>query len=201
MTNLVGIITSSVAQVILFAVVPLIWWFVKARNEASFFSWVGLKKPQITNRRSFEVLFGVTTLGFFALMLIVIPQLVAGEDMATSQFAGKGLSALVPALIYAFIQTGFSEELLFRGFLAKQLISCLGFNLGNFIQGLLFGILHGAMFMTSTGAFGALVITVLTGLIGWVMGYLNEKLAQGSIIPSWILHGISNSLSPLIVLF
>ena len=32
------------------------------------------------------------------------------------------------------------------------------------------------------------------------MGYMNEELAQGSIIPSWLMHGISNLLSALVVM-
>lgn len=47
----------------------------------------------------------------------------------------------------------------------------------------------------------AIIITLFTALIGWVMGYLNEKLAAGSIIPSWILHGFSNLFSSLLMMF
>ena len=41
------------------------------------------------------------------------------------------------------IQTGLSEEILFRGFLGKRLIAKFGFAVGNVVQGLLFGTLHG----------------------------------------------------------
>lgn len=30
------------------------------------------------------------------------------------------------------------------------------------------------------------------------MGYLNEKKAGGSILPSWIIHGLSNLFSSVI---
>ena len=39
----------------------------------------------------------------------------------STQFVGQGLSALFSALIYAFLQNGFLEELFFRGFITKRL--------------------------------------------------------------------------------
>ena len=56
--------------------------------------------------------------------------------MATAQFSGQGMAALIPCFIYDFLQTGFSEELFFRGFLTKRLIHKIGFKIGNLIQGL-----------------------------------------------------------------
>ena len=38
----------------------------------------------------------------------------------------------------------------------------------------------------------AAIITLIISIDGWFMGYLNEKLASGSIVPSWIVHGLSN---------
>lgn len=33
------------------------------------------------------------------------------------------------------------------------------------------------------------------------MGYVNEKKANGSIVPSWIIHGIANLFSAIITMF
>lgn len=41
---------------------------------------------------------------------------------------------------------------------------------------------------------------VLTGTIGVVMGYLNERLAGGSLVPSWILHAAANMLTGCLAL-
>ena len=40
-----------------------------------------------------------------------------------------------------------------------------------------------------------LVVPLLTGLIGWGLGYLNEKQAGGSICPSWAIHALSNLIA------
>lgn len=42
-------VKSSVGQIILFAIIPFIWWFVTARNKQSFFKWLGLKKDTVNN--------------------------------------------------------------------------------------------------------------------------------------------------------
>lgn len=127
--------------------------------------------------------------------------LVDGSDTATSQFAGEGLTVFLPVLIYSFLQTGLSEELFFRGFLTKRLISVFGFKIGNFIQGLLFGLLHGVFFFSVVGTIRSLLIVFITGIIGLLMGYINEKQSGGSIIPSWLLHGFANTFASILAMF
>ena len=134
-------------------------------------------------------------------LLFIIPLFIESSDTATSQFAGQGLSALIPALIYSFVQTGLSEEILFRGFLTKILVNRLGFKSGNTIQGIVFGLLHGIMFVSIIGISKAIVIVFITGAIGMLMGWINEKQSEGSIISSWLLHGFSNTIAAIITMF
>ena len=61
-----------------------------------------------------------------------------------------GWSAFPSAFRFGIFQTGLSEEILFRGFLAKRLISRFGFATGNLLQGLVFGILHLSLIHIST---------------------------------------------------
>lgn len=105
-----------------------------------------------------------------------------------------GWSAFPSAFLFGIIQTGLSEEILFRGFLAKRLISHLGFATGNLLQGLVFGLLHGAMFFLVTTPLKALIITLITGFSGWLLGWMAEKAAGGSILPGWMVHGVGNLL-------
>lgn len=121
--------------------------------------------------------------------------------MATSQFSGQGMSELIPALIYAFLQTGFSEEMFFRGFLTKRLVHKFGFQVGNVVQGLLFGLMHGIIFISKASLFGAIIIITITGITGWLMGWINEKQSNGSIVSSWLLHGCANTLASIISMF
>lgn len=193
-------VMNAVVQAILLGLIPFGWWLATARSKASFFQWIGIKKPQVADGARFWLFFVGSTAVFCGIGLILVPLLVNGESTAVAQFAGKGFSALVPALLFAFVQTGLGEEVFFRGFLGKRLGERFGFRTGNFLQALLFGLLHGVMFVGESGVLAAMAITILTGTIGGLMGYMNEELAQGSIVPSWLMHGISNLLSALVVM-
>ena len=197
---IINIIISSIIQIILFSIIPYLWWFITKRKKIKFLEWIGIKKPKISDKRKFITLFLVTTILFLMLsisMLIMVKDL----EIATSEFTGLGFKALLPAIIYAFIQTAFTEELFFRGFLTKVLINGFGFKLGNFIQSLTFGLLHLVMFYGVAGFYKSFIIFLFTGVIAWFMGYINEKLADSSIYPSWLMHGVSNMFSSIISMF
>ena len=191
-------LVNGIIQVLLFSIVPFIWWLVTARKKENFFKWIGLKK--IVSSKGFIKIFLLIILAFLVLSIGIL-FLVQGVETATSEFYEAGISVLPAALVYAFLTTALSEEMLFRGFLLKRLSSGFGFKAGNIIQAALFGLLHGVMFFAVVGIFKAVIIIVFTGLIGWCMGYVNEKKAQGSIMPSWIIHGIANLFSSAIAMF
>ena len=46
-----------------------------------------------------------------------------------------------------------------------------------------------------------IVLFVFTGMGGLLLGILNEKIYNGSIIPSVFLHGLGNFISNLMVIF
>ena len=108
-----------------------------------------------------------------------------------------GLKAIPSILIYAILSTALPEEIFFRGFLLKRVSNRFGFAAGNIVQALVFGLLHGVMFFSSVGVIKAIVITLFTGLVGWLMGYVNERIADGSILPSLIIHSLANILTGL----
>lgn len=202
--NVLQDLITAVLQVLVFSLIPFIWWLITARKEMNFFHWIGLKKPRIENPRNFIlalVLYFAGSLVLFWLLKVFLAELAGNESVAANRFAGMGLSGLAPALIYAFIQTGLAEEILFRGFLGKRLGNKFGFNAGNIIQALLFGLMHGVLFFAIVGPVKALIIILITGFVGWTLGYINEKQAGGSIVPSWLLHGLSNLISALAVMF
>lgn len=200
MELVVNKLISSILQILLFTAIPWIWWAVSSRKQTSFWNWIGLKKIGGAKGKSLYVWTGATIVGFLLLSLFILP-LVSESDTAASAFNGLGIAALPAALIYAFFNTALPEEILFRGFLLKRCSAKLGFSIGNAIQSLLFGLLHGAMFFTITGAFTTLLIIVFTGAIGWFMGMINEKKANGSILPSWLIHGVANTFSALMAMF
>lgn len=89
----------------------------------------------------------------------------------------------------------FLKNFFFRGYLLKRLLIIVGFNWANLIQAILFGFLHGVMFFAVVGILKTFLICLFTSAIAWFMGYINEKEANGSIIPSWIIHAIANIFS------
>ena len=120
------------------------------------------------------------------------------DQTATSQFSGKGLTVLPQILIYAIFQTGLSEEIFFRGFLCKRLIGKFGFTLGNAFQAVCFGLIHGIPFgLVTESVLVLILITIFPTIMGYMQGWMNEKHADGSIIPSWILHSLMNLLAGL----
>ncbi len=191
---------SAVIQVIIFTAIPFLWWIVSARKKESFFYWIGVKPFKIADKRSVYTTVIIVCFLFMGLSLAIL-HLLKDVELATSEFSGLGIVGLPSVLIYGFIKTGLSEELLFRGFILKRLASKIGFTGSNVIQSVLFGLIHGVMFFNYVNAIVAIVIIAFTGSIGWFMGYINEKKADGSILPSWLIHGLANTFSSIIALF
>ena len=137
----------------------------------------------------------------FAILSLLMLYLLRGVETATAEFTGLGVKGLPAALVYAFVKTSLSEEILFRGFILKRLASKTGFAAANCVQSALFGMPHGILFFNFVNPVIAVSIIVFTGIVAWSMGYINEKKADGSIIPSWIIHGLSNAFASVISLF
>lgn len=185
-------IINSIIEIIIFSVIPFIWWLVTARKDTSFFKWIGLKKPEGGKKTT---LWTIGAAVAFMLVSLLVMYAVSGVETATSEFADKGFAALPAILVYAAFNTGLPEEIVFRGFLLKRFASRFGDHAGNIMQSVLFGLVHGGLFISSVGVPKALLITLFTGGIGWLMGYINEKKAGGSIIPSWCIHTAANIFS------
>ena len=184
---------SSIIQIILFSLIPIIWWLVTAREKCGFFKWIGLKKVEGEKQKTLFWIIGVSV-AFIPLSVIIL-YFLKGVETATSDFSGMGAGAIPGILIYAILNTALPEEILFRGFLLKRISNKLAFSVGNIIQAILFGLLHGGMFFSTIGVIKALIVIAFTGGIGWCMGYLNERKAGGSILPSWCIHAIANVIS------
>ena len=188
MAAFVSELISSVIQIILFALVPFLWWLVTARKKTGFFHWIGLKWDRNKKHNKISVWIICTFIGFW---IVGEFSLYALKDIPTavSAFSGAGFGAIPAIIVYAVFHTSLSEEILFRGFLLKRISGRFGFTAGNTVQALLFGLLHGIMFVSEAGFLKAILLTVFTAAIAWTMGYINEKKADGSILPGWLIHG------------
>ena len=195
---LVSKIISSIIEIILISSLPFIWWLISAKKKESFFNWIGLKK--IENKRSALINTIVISLVFITVSIFTL-YLIKDIETATSEFKGLGISAILPALIYAIFNTSLPEEIFFRGFLLKRLSNKFGFRIANVIQSIIFGLLHGIMFFSLVGIVKVTIIILLTGMVAYAMGYVNEKKANGSILPSWYIHALSNIFASIISMF
>lgn len=197
---LVSKIISSIIEIILISFIPFIWWLISAKKKESFFNWIGLKRIKNKNKKSVLINTIVILLVFMVVSILTL-YMVKDIETATSEFKGLGISALLPALIYAIFNTSLPEELFFRGFLLKRLSNKFGFTIANVIQSIIFGLLHGIMFFSLIGIVKSIIIILFTGIVAYAMGYINEKKANGSIFPSWIIHAISNIFASIIAMF
>lgn len=198
--QLFEIIQSAILQLAFFAILPFLWWLLTAREKESFFKWIGLKKPVTkASIRKLIVLVLIVFVAYGVLSMQIISR-IETDNMATNQFYKQGWAALPAIIFYAVIQTGLSEEIFFRGFLGKRLISKCGFAIGNTVQALVFGLLHGLPIGLASGnIWAAISLTLLPGAMGWFQGWMNEKRFSGSILPSWMLHSLMNIVSALSV--
>lgn len=106
-------IVSSMVQVILFTVIPFVWWLITARKKQKFTEWIGLKK--MAGGIKTVVAIVITSVAF---LLCGAYTLYALQDIETaaSEFTGLGAAAIPAILVYAAFNTALSEEILFRGF-------------------------------------------------------------------------------------
>ena len=187
-------LAGAVFQLLLFSLIPFIWWLIFARKKESYFKWIGIKKMVHEKRIGNTLLITVLAVaGYTVLTTLCIKMVSDGITTAGSQFAGKGMIAIPAALIYGYIRTGLSEEIVFRGFLLKRTMNKFGFQAGNLLQAILFGLMHGLPFGLATHNITVTVLlTILPGAFGWFQGWLNEKRCGGSIVSSWLLHGTMN---------
>ena len=193
-------LTNSIIQIIIFSIIPFLWWLITSRKKMNFFEWIGLKKVNnIKENKLFAWIFSVLVL--FLIISVFILYSLKNVNVASSEFTGLGIKSLPSILIYAIFNTSLPEEILFRGFLLKRIGNKFGFIVSNGIQSLLFGCIHGIMFFSAIGILKSMLIILFTGIIGWIMGYINEKKANGSILPSWFIHVVANIFSGMFYAF
>lgn len=198
---------SAILQVMGLTLIPFVFFLFRKDKDQTFFKYIGLTKPTI---KSVIIVFSV------AFLFVVIGVGLAFIDEGWKQallspnsvtgkirLMGFSMTSVLVLLIIALIKTSLSEEIFFRGFIAKQLTNKLGFKIGNILQSLIFGLMHLLLFglLTKIPLLPLIVIFVFSTLAGWAIGYVKEKYANGSIVPGWIAHGLGNTISYAIVAF
>jgi membrane protease YdiL (CAAX protease family) len=198
---------SAILQIIAFSVIPFIFFLFRKDKSVSFLQYIGLYKASprsIGYAIVASLLFLAPGLGMIFAdesmrHLVVTPPSVTGKI----RLIDSKEVAVALILIVALIKTSFSEEIFFRGFIARRLINVWGFVMGNIVQSLIFGIVHLLLFwqLMNPSIFAVLFIFTFSTLAGWVIGVIKEKYARGSIVPGWVAHALGNTLSYTIIVF
>ncbi|AZU05299.1 CAAX amino protease [Glycocaulis alkaliphilus] len=189
-------------QIALAMLLVFLVWLIFARKRSGFLKFSGLYGAPVQAMGLALVaalIFAPLTIAMF--MLPGLADAATGPDTVTGRVQALGMTpeTIAIILIIAFLKTSGSEEILFRGLIAKRLIAWLGFGAGNTIHALIFASIHLLIFVAPGGpAFDPVLAAALTGVGftgGWVMAWINEKRAGGSIAPGWLMHGLSNAIA------
>ena len=200
MTLFMSKLMSGIMELLIVSVILFITWLIWSRKKVGFFDWIGLKKFESQKKRQLLLTILGISLVFLLFSIIVFAWLDSSQT-ATADFSGKGIGALTAILAYAILGTALPEETFFRGFLLKRLQGKLGFLGANLVQSLVFGLLHALMFIQLTGYLKAFAILVFISLIAYVLGAINEKKANGSILPSVFIHALANTVIGMLFAF
>jgi uncharacterized protein len=187
-----GLIELAIALVL-----PFLWWLCSARRQEHFAHWLGFYRPPAQRSWLTTVIVVLITL----LLAIPLPLIINHGDLATSVFAQRGAAGIPAALVYAVLGTSLPEEIFFRGFLLKRLQRRFGFVVANTIQAIGFGAIHGLLFFRIGNWLVAIIITLAVVVIGYCLGWINERRSGGSIYASWGIHALLNIASSFITLF
>lgn len=207
MNQLTSEVLSTIIQIIIFSLIPFAFFLFRKDKSITFSNYIGLFKPSSESVYYIllaSLLFLAGGLGMIFLDES-IKEAVLSPPSVTGIIRSMGLNgfSVLTLLIIAIFKTAFAEEILFRGFIAKQLTLRFGFTTGNLIQAFLFGFIHLLLFwtLTKTTMIFLLFCFLFSFGAGWTIGYIKEKYANGSIVPGWIAHAIGNTLSYSIIAF
>ena len=183
---------SALVNLVLLAGLPLILYYLHHRIRGRRTLAEVLQRAGLQLGATRYIWYCVTvSLGLITALTLWPPPVepFTREGSAQQPFMGLGLgvSAIAAALMYGVVQTGFSEELLFRGLIAGSLSRRLSPLWANLAQASIFLIPHLLLLFVMPEMWGVLVFVFLLGLVaGWA------RIESESIVGPWILHASVN---------
>ncbi len=200
MKHMNDVLASTLIQISFVFILSWIYYFVFCKEKNGFFNWIGLYIPRTKNWIKGSIMVFVISLLIMVGPLILFQYLgyITPEMTYDKTISGQGFSINILIIIFlkAIIQTALSEEILFRGLIGKRVANKFGYQAGNIIQSLIFGLPHGLPFMIIYKQYIVGIVLIITaGIVGYLQFWLNEKKADGSLIPSITIHSIMNIMS------
>ena len=92
MQLIVSGIVTSIVNLIVFSLIPFVWWLFRHRKETGFFSWVGFCKPKLKSRWPVLVIFA----------LFLLAGLDVGLWYHTLMFLFTGAGNFISSMLVAF---------------------------------------------------------------------------------------------------
>jgi membrane protease YdiL (CAAX protease family) len=189
---LVNAAISAIAQLLLFAGVPLLAYTIyqkwrHKRHWSEIATRVGLTGCPLRYLlwSAALALAGVAAIAASSPPLDLFTQ----EGSAQRPFVGLGFSqtAITLAFLYGAVQTGLTEEILFRGLIAGSLSRRLSLFWANVTQAFIFLLPHLLILYVMPSAWPLLPLVFVGALVfGWL------RIKSGSIIGSWLMHASGN---------
>jgi membrane protease YdiL (CAAX protease family) len=196
---LVSPVTNALIAVLLLAGLPFLGYviFHKWRHKRRFVEIARRAGLQGSSARYVLISAAIALLVVGVLLLWhppIAPFVQAGSPQRAFAGLGKGIPAIVMALLYGVVQTGFVEELVFRGLIAGSLARRLPLVWANLLQAAIFLLPHLLILKTMPELWVLLPLIFLLALVmGWV------RIKSGSIIGSWLVHAVLNVTMCLMV--
>ncbi|WP_017414324.1 CPBP family intramembrane glutamic endopeptidase [Clostridium tunisiense] len=194
--TLINEFIGVIFNILLFSIIPLMWYLIKEKSSKGFFNSIGIYKPQNINVFETVLIITIVYLVTLSTNIVVIKLGYSGRNTVDTQYF-TSLTFFMYLLLYG-LKTGIAEEILFRGFVAKKLIENLGFLKGNALQALVFALPH--FVIRGSASLVDITVRIINAfLLGYTFGYIVDRKSDGSIIPVMIAHILINMASSLIL--
>lgn len=193
---------NAAVQLFIVLTVAVIVWAISGRKKAGFFHWVGLIRPTPESMgTAFLIFIGWSLVSSAVFLWPEFRNAAKADNTVAGMLKEQGFSLEIIGviLVVAGIKTALTEEIFFRGLIAKRMINGLGFGIGNTLHAGIFGGIHLLIFAVPGGPPFSLPLAaaflLLPGVAGWLMAYANEKAGNGSLAPGWLIHALGNAVS------
>ncbi|MDR1793807.1 MAG: CPBP family intramembrane metalloprotease [Erysipelotrichaceae bacterium] len=208
LSSLLKSLSTVAVNLVFFVGLPSLWWLLVARKKnPSYAKYFGLFKPKL--KMAFWVLIAFIALYLFDRFFLeefvekLIPASFLASEEGAAVVAQPTPAYEVPAiLLTTVIGNGFCEEFLFRGFILKRLKTIMPTMLAIILTAVGFGLMHNILYLVAgvdvPWQFHLAAVFFGPAVGALFCGFLNEKIFNGSIIPSILLHGLNNAVFALL---
>ena len=190
---------SALLQVALLGGVPFFAYFIwqRRRHGRTFHETARRAGLQLGEPRYLAISLLFSLAGVVGLMVWPPPlEPLTRQGSMYRHFVGLGFGApaIAVAFLYGVVQTGFTEELLFRGLLAGSLSRRMSVAWATLVQAFIFLLPHLAILLVAPELWGILPrVFLVMILLGWL------RIKSGSILGSWLIHASGNVTMALLV--